>query len=639
MDLPRSVGLDFSFVASAVLVVGLFGVAVAREAKRPVRVEQRIVPALGVVDRCETCHDPSSHLGDWLSSHPIERFGCTPCHGGQGLATDKSNAHEAKPDWEHPLLSKALREAACGRCHLGVDVQGAPALSRGRRALAERGCWGCHELPGIVPQPIAPQLDGLADKVKPAWVRAWLADPARLDDRHAMPRFDLSPDRIEALIAFLFSLPGPEMRPTQGEEGDAERGKKAVARRRCATCHRVEGRGGTLGPPLDIAGAKLDPKWLWNYLSEPHRVRPATRMPAFRLEAQEVADIVAYAVEQWVPDTAELPWSKSAGDVRPELADQGKKLFVELGCHGCHTVTGIPFARASVPLSSFGDRHLSDLPGAAGPGAPHDLPDWVARKITAPRGFDVVGARPSSMPTFTLDPAEAAALGVALAASRSAPPPAGYAQGARETPLPPTPPGATGRIVDRFRCFVCHRVGAAGGNVSRVPLDGAAARLERPWLDGFLREPTTVRMDQAERMPVLGLDEAEAAKLASWVEATLGDARVTPEAPASADEVAAGRTLFGERGCPSCHVAEGRGTMKGPVLDGARDRLSPAYVAAMLRLGPSVVPVGRHPETVYPPMEARSMAAYVTSLASMKASVSASPAPGKEGEKKPRSRP
>ncbi len=614
MDDLRPRWLDASFVAAALLVVGLFGVAAAREAKRPVHVEQRIVAPLGVVDRCETCHDAAAHLGDWLTSHPVEKLGCTPCHGGQGLATDKASAHLAQPDWEHPLFSPAEREAACGRCHLGVEVEGAPALSRGRRAIAERGCAGCHEIPGQGPPGIAPDLDGLADKVKPAWVRAWLEDPGKLDDRHVMPRFDLGKDRIEALVAFLFSLPGPATAPA-GPAGDADRGKKAVARRRCATCHRIEGRGGVVGPPLDTAGAKIDPRWLASYLADPHRLRPRTRMPAFRLDPQEIADVVAYATEQWVPDTAELPWSKLAGDVRPELAAQGKAIFVELGCRGCHSVASIPYARAAVPLGSFGDRHLVDLPGSAGAGAPRDLAAWASRKITAPRGFDAPGAKPSSMPTYAIDPAEAAAIGVALAATHAAPPAAGYARGSIEAPEPPMPPGATGRLVDRFRCFTCHRVGAAGGNVSRVPLDGAAARLERPWLDHFLREPTTIRMDQAERMPVLGIDEAEAAKLASWVEATLGDGRVTPEPPATTEEIATGRRLFGERGCRTCHVAEGQGTMKGPVLDGARDRVSLSYAVAMLRIGPAVVPGGRHPEAPHAPAEARAMAAYVTSLA------------------------
>jgi mono/diheme cytochrome c family protein len=624
--------LDATFAISAILVVSLFGVAAAREAKRPVHVEQRVVPALGLVDRCEACHDAASHLGDWLTSHPVEKFGCTACHGGQGLATDKASAHLPQPDWEHPLLSPAEREAACGRCHLGQEVQGAPALSRGRRALAERGCAGCHELPGLPPPVIAPDLDGLADKVKPAWVRAWLADPGKLDDRHVMPRFELGAERIDALVAFLFSLPGPAL-AAPGPEGDAERGKKAVARRRCATCHRIEGRGGVLGPPLDTAGAKLDPRWLASYLAEPHRLRPRTRMPAFRLEAQEIADIVAYAAEQWVPDTAELPWSKEAKGVDASLAAKGKALFVELGCRGCHTVAGIPFARVGVALGAFGDRHLVDLPGAGGAGAPRDLAAWAARKITAPRGFDANGARPSQMPAFAIQPDEAAAIGVAIAAMRAAPPPAGYGRGSAEPPSFPVPPGATGRLVDRFRCATCHRIGGAGGDVSRVPLDGAAARLERPWLDHFLREPTTVRMDQAERMPVLGLDEGEAQKLASWIEATLGDARVTPEPPATPDEIALGRRLFGERGCPTCHMAEGAGTMKGPVLDGARDRLSLAYVGAILRLGPALVPEGRHPPAVHPPAEARAMAAYVTSLAAP-----APAAPPEPPKKKERSR-
>ena len=76
-DRLRSRSLDAAFIASTVAVVVLFGISILREARRPVHVEQRILPALGVVDRCETCHDPASHPAGAIASHPVERFGCT----------------------------------------------------------------------------------------------------------------------------------------------------------------------------------------------------------------------------------------------------------------------------------------------------------------------------------------------------------------------------------------------------------------------------------------------------------------------------------------------------------------------------------------------------------------------------------
>ena len=190
------------FFGSLALIIMLVGATMMRELERPVTVEQRVITALGVVDRCEVCHDASTHPDTWLDTHPVERFGCTPCHGGQGLALTRAAAHDAGPDWERPLYNATERESACGACHEGEHVDGAPILSRGRVVLLDRGCTGCHTIPGVAdpweqPRPTflpAPALDGLRDKVTAGWVRAWLTDPAALNRDHQMPVFTLTAD-------------------------------------------------------------------------------------------------------------------------------------------------------------------------------------------------------------------------------------------------------------------------------------------------------------------------------------------------------------------------------------------------------------------------------------------------------------
>ena len=75
------------------------------------------LPDLGRVDRCGTCHlgidDPAfanapqpfkAHSGAWLTTHPSDRFGCTPCHDGEGQATDyRDAAHQPQPFVTRPM--------------------------------------------------------------------------------------------------------------------------------------------------------------------------------------------------------------------------------------------------------------------------------------------------------------------------------------------------------------------------------------------------------------------------------------------------------------------------------------------------------------------------------------------------------
>lgn len=623
MTTPRWLhGLFFGALAVILVVVGG---TMARELRRPVTVEQRVLATLDVVDRCESCHDAATHPGAWLDTHPVERFACTPCHGGQGLALTRVAAHEAAPDWERPLYTAADREAACGACHEANHVEGAPVLSRGRTVLAERGCTGCHDVPGI-PTPLdsgttayAPALDGLRDKTTAGWVRAWLQDPAALNQDHRMPVFDLPAADREALVAFLWSLPGPSLEPLPTDPaGDSDRGRLAVATRRCATCHRINDRGGGHAPDLGQAGAKLVPAWMYTLLRDTHRLRPTTRMPGFLLDPAEAADIVAYAREQWIPDTAEPSWAPLEGPVDPALAVRGRTLFLELGCAGCHGAGGVTPTRVAMALDRLGSRHLADLP--TNNTNIRDLPHWISAKILVPRIWDTPGGAVSRMPAYTgLSTEDALAAGVALASLRARPPAGEYVVHA--TP-PALPGGEVGRLVERFRCLVCHRVGGAvgvgsgvsgaGGDISRVPLDGEGARVRQAWLQTFLVSPVTLRTNQPERMPVLGLTPDDAARLAAWIDTSLGDDRVPVGAPLG--DPIAGRAAFTHLGCPACHVAEGKGEMGGPVLDGARDRLNPDWVVAMLRQGPALVPGGRHPVETHSEKDAADLAAYVCGL-------------------------
>jgi mono/diheme cytochrome c family protein len=601
------------FAFASVAIVLLVGVAVAREWHRPLTIEQRLVPALGVVDRCVTCHDEAKHPGQMLEQHPVERFGCTPCHGGQGLATSAQAAHARTPDWERPLFTPAERDAACGSCHVGSAAP-IPRVAAGRKALAERGCSGCHTISGVAPPNHAPELDGLRDKLAPGWVRAWLTDPAQLDPRHKMPAFRLSKPEIEALVAYLWTLPGAPLLPMPADlAGDADRGKTTLARVRCATCHKFEGRGGDFAPDLSLAGVKILPQWLWNDLIDTHRIHPQTRMPGFKLSAQDAADIVAYAAEQWVPDTGVLPWQKFEGNVDATLAPKGQQLFVDHGCGGCHLIAGKRASPSAPALDRLGDRRLSDLSATTQGRVLPDVPAWVAQKVLEPRAFDVQGVAPAKMPTFPdVTPDEALALGIALATQHAVPPPELWVRHHESKPFQP-PPGETGQLIARFRCLSCHRIAGEGGDVSRIPLDNVGARLRQPWLEHFLHEPVTVRMDQAERMPLLGMSEVEAQRLAAWLTTAFGDDRIAPAPVFLPEDVTQGKALYAQHKCAECHVGDGGGTMKGPTLDGAAQRLQAGYVVTLLR-DPTVVPEYRHGILHFPDAVARALAAYVLAL-------------------------
>ena len=49
--------------------------------------------------------------------HDPARFGCTACHGGQGRATEKADAHGDVERWPEPMIPRRYAYAGCGICH------------------------------------------------------------------------------------------------------------------------------------------------------------------------------------------------------------------------------------------------------------------------------------------------------------------------------------------------------------------------------------------------------------------------------------------------------------------------------------------------------------------------------------------
>jgi hypothetical protein len=112
-------------------VAAKFGAAKAATVRSGL--QQVWVPELQRADRCIVCHQATqwkgfedaeepyrTHPEAILRTHPVERYGCTSCHGGQGFAIDAPEAHGPVAFWEEPLLSRARstawpRRARCCR--------------------------------------------------------------------------------------------------------------------------------------------------------------------------------------------------------------------------------------------------------------------------------------------------------------------------------------------------------------------------------------------------------------------------------------------------------------------------------------------------------------------------------------------
>ncbi|MGZ6970503.1 MAG: c-type cytochrome, partial [Thermoanaerobaculia bacterium] len=332
------------------------------------------------VDRCETCHlgvaDPlmagaprpfDLHPGTPHTPEAFDRFGCTPCHGGQGLATTQLDAHGSSADAGPPMTPPASIEAGCGRCHLSESVAGAPVLSRGRALIARAGCYACHAVRGQDAfRSEAPPLATIPLKTGGELLKRWLKDPKSIDPNATMPNFHLTDQAIDELSHFLFAAQVPKELAARIDAATAEppgspaNGKKLVSESRCITCHTVEGKGNGSAPELSKIATTSSRGWLLAFLREPQAFNPRTRMPRYHFSETESRDVVAFLEEEFRDFDAPKGILEPVR-VNQTLAENGRKLFRLYGCFSCHDPAGSASEKFGPELDGIGDKRAQSL--------------------------------------------------------------------------------------------------------------------------------------------------------------------------------------------------------------------------------------------------------------------------------------
>lgn len=317
----------------------------------PVAIAQIILPGLQRVDRCTTCHqgvenpamkgapEPFSYHPD-ISRHPPSRFGCTICHGGQGLATNLAAAHGRVAHWHQPLLPREFVRASCGQCHTKGDVPGVPELAEGRRLFDTHGCRGCHRLRGVGGT-IGPDLsrEG-ATRRDPAWLERHFLDPRAVSPNSVMPNFHFTPGQAKDLTYYMLSLTGEEMSNAYTSESvipSIPYGRELFARKNCITCHSIGGVGGKSGPDLEGVTRRHSARWLDEHFVNPTLVSPGSTMPAYDLTSDERTALIRFMAVATDKDAeALLAGGAKALTPEEEAVEAGARAFVHYGCVGCH---------------------------------------------------------------------------------------------------------------------------------------------------------------------------------------------------------------------------------------------------------------------------------------------------------------
>jgi mono/diheme cytochrome c family protein len=343
-------------------------VASTKEGPFDIRLRQVVNPGLRVSDRCVSCHigmapgeegviGPSVVAAHKPIPHQPSEFGCTICHGGQGRATEKAEAHGDVRFWPEPMLPTKYSSAGCGTCHAPLKVPNFEALERGRSAFERLDCLACHRLDGRggTQRPGGGGMEGpdLSSIGFKGFDQAWYEKHTKkYQEASGGPWKDsfgpITDEDLKSLSIFLSSCVGA---PRLIEA------KALFHSVGCLGCHKVSGVGGDAGPDLSRSGEK-DPgqldfthvpgkptfsNWLSEHFRSPTATVAGSQMPILGLSEDQIDLLTLYVLSL---RRRELPGTYLPKDRvqvtrfgEREFASDGATIFSAI-CSGCHGPDG-----------------------------------------------------------------------------------------------------------------------------------------------------------------------------------------------------------------------------------------------------------------------------------------------------------
>ncbi len=652
------------------------------------------------VDRCTTCHKGVTltdftddeqpfrthpRLDLFLSStspHPIEKFGCTSCHSGRGRGTsffgsvhvpesvDQENEWKETHDWqrmdlwEKPMYPKQYTEAGCFSCHSQETfIRGADKLNLGMNLIERAGCFGCHTIQKYKDKRrIGPDLNRIASKVTKEWAYRWIFHPKAFKYNTWMPRFfrqfntsdeksiKRTDQEIHAIVHYLFKNSAKFEMYNIPVKGNAKRGENLVATLGCYGCHRLElepsGEETTLqslrrdhGPNLIGLGSKTSKKWIYNWIKNPARYFPQTKMPNLRLSDREAADIAEFIwskknekfmqtpippIDEKQLDDIVVEFQKkldteasaremvSKMSLEEKLDYSGERLIRLYGCFGCHNIPGFEKDKPiGTELTEEGDKPIEKFDFGF-IDIEHTNYTWFKQKLKNPRIFDKDRVKDPTeklrMPNFEFTDKEADAIVTTLL---------GFV---KPEVLPDKIKPRTARnmyveegqwIIREYNCQGCHIIENDGGAIrpmvnkwlrtvqdrgeteadaltpvySPPNLIGEGKKVQTQWLFHFIGDPITIRPWLKVRMPTFPLTESQKNILIRYF--SFLDHQDFPFVESSlpkmtSKELHAAKILFSKDyfSCVSCHIIGSK------LPEGSPDSWAPNFALAKERLKP-----------------------------------------------------
>lgn len=181
----------------------------------------------------------------------------------------------------------------------GVSEAG---VAEGKKVVDAKKCSGCHQMEGPAKEKTiadqlakkAPELWYAGSKFQKAFLEKWLADPKpiramkyySLKEKNAGDHPKLAGAEVADVTAYLMSLTSADVKAAGIKGAGGPQGRILFEKKQgCYGCHETKKGGnvvgGLSGPTLVGAGDRLNPDWIFAYMSTPAVFKPVKDMPVY----------------------------------------------------------------------------------------------------------------------------------------------------------------------------------------------------------------------------------------------------------------------------------------------------------------------------------------------------------------------
>lgn len=636
--------------------------------KVSVEIKQIYISDINKADRCKSCHlgiegpDDISELQPftlhpgkfvYLENHPPEVFGCTMCHRGQGRATSSEDkAHGWVEFWTEPMLKGDMVQATCQNCHGDVQhLRGADLLKKGSLLIEKYGCYGCHKIAGYENlRKVGPELTEIGLKVNYTYLVNWLLNPKDYIISARMPKFNFTEEEASVIADYLFSMTLEhriDYLPGEINWSLADKGRELWGQSRCSVCHPTNGVGGShkeiYAPDLGIVGSKVNRTWLYRWLKDPMSYFPQTNMPHYRFTDDQILALVEFIMSEYVDWDFESIYDDPV-QLSIKSIQKGKELIQKYGCFGCHDVKGMeemkpigPFLRhdevsylnvneidnkIGSEISSIGNQPIERFDfGLLEELIPHDRISYLKHKLKDPRSF----RNNLLMPDFNFNDEDIDALTVLLLGFTDADIPTRFKVPKEQNTFKLT--GKFAQIADEVKCLNCHMINGIGDEFA-PDLSIEGSKVQSNWLREFLKKPDIIRpmlkqmphfiLDHDQKMIQGNLSDYEIETIIQYFNHVLVSDDIPKNIPENGlsfqKQKEAGKTLYFENGCNSCHQLDMNGGAVGPNMDNVGNRLTEGYIFKHLENSHALVPDIVEPKYGFNEIERINLTQYLMSL-------------------------